>query len=382
MDSLAPIENPSTTPEPVPNPTPPSGSAHHHVTGWVALVIIAAIAATVGYLVGAEGHKARPFDFVGPWSDIKQGDFSSETAEWKTYRNEEHRFELDFNDKWKGYAAISSNDSILFKMPSVGLEPQVMVDVMAIVITPSAEWESEAILSQRSGNIMQSTFIARDETSVFSWRNTDPTGLPVSFTDMQDVISTFRFIEPAGWEAYSNKEHGFEFKYPNNFELYEGSDVEAKAVNLSYIPPCDSRASVCAVYSADPQDYKGTNFSKAGFSVRTVNEATTAKQCQDFYPESSGDPKADNLPEISGQSKYINDTIFYMATDSGAGLGHWGSDILYRTFHNNICLELDLRISATNIGVYEPELGVKEFNEEKVWSQLDGVLQTFKLIEK
>src|SRR3989344_9115224 len=102
MDSLAPIENPSTTPEPVPNPTPPSGSAHHHVTGWVALVIIAAIAATVGYLVWAEAHKAWRFDFEGTWSDIKQGDFSSETAEWKTYRNEEYGFEFKYPITWIG----------------------------------------------------------------------------------------------------------------------------------------------------------------------------------------------------------------------------------------------------------------------------------------
>src|SRR3989344_3726746 len=100
MDSLAPIGTPSTTPEPVPNPTPPSGSAHHHVTGWVALVIIAAIAATVGYLVWAKAHEAWPFDFEGPWSEVNRRGSQNETSDRITYRNEESGIEFKYPANW------------------------------------------------------------------------------------------------------------------------------------------------------------------------------------------------------------------------------------------------------------------------------------------
>ena len=64
----------------------------HHVTTWVALVIIAAIAATVGYLVWAKSQEAWPFDDDGPWNEVRR----DEMAGWKTYRNDKYGLEFKY----------------------------------------------------------------------------------------------------------------------------------------------------------------------------------------------------------------------------------------------------------------------------------------------
>ena len=86
------ISNPQT-PQPASTPTEPSG--HRHVTAWVALVIVAAIAATAGYLVWAKAHEAWPYDNETPQTlETPKNDSNSalDMARWKTYRNEEYGF--------------------------------------------------------------------------------------------------------------------------------------------------------------------------------------------------------------------------------------------------------------------------------------------------
>lgn len=85
---------------------------YHHITPWVAFVIIAAIAATVGYLIWAKAHEAWPFDYDGPWSDVKspsllQREGGGEFAGWKTYRNEEYGYEIKYpNNEGLGYLHV------------------------------------------------------------------------------------------------------------------------------------------------------------------------------------------------------------------------------------------------------------------------------------
>ncbi len=96
MDSLTPTENPNPVPQSAPVSTTPSSPPRHHITGWVALVIIAAVAATVGYLVWAEAHKAWPFDDAGPWNEVKRDESRNESSDLKTYRNEQEGFEIRY----------------------------------------------------------------------------------------------------------------------------------------------------------------------------------------------------------------------------------------------------------------------------------------------
>src|SRR3990167_10719188 len=88
---------PTVTPAPPTMVPPPANlpSGHHHITAWVALIIVAAIAATAGYLVWAKAHETWPYDNETPQTlETPKNDSNSalDMARWKTYRNEEYGF--------------------------------------------------------------------------------------------------------------------------------------------------------------------------------------------------------------------------------------------------------------------------------------------------
>lgn len=96
---------PIVTPPPPDHTAPAVASRGGRVTTWVALVIIAAIAATVGYLIWAKAHEAWPFDYDGPWNEVKspsllQREGRGEFADWKIYRSEEIGVELQYPKDW------------------------------------------------------------------------------------------------------------------------------------------------------------------------------------------------------------------------------------------------------------------------------------------
>ena len=108
------ISNPQT-PQPASTPTEPSG--HRHVTAWVALVIVAAIAATAGYLVWAKAHEAWPYDNETPQTLENPSNSSlSEVEGWQTYRNEEYGFQVRVPNEWthhEEYSATKPSSKVL-----------------------------------------------------------------------------------------------------------------------------------------------------------------------------------------------------------------------------------------------------------------------------
>ncbi|OGE76269.1 MAG: hypothetical protein A3K05_01410 [Candidatus Doudnabacteria bacterium RIFCSPHIGHO2_01_48_18] len=83
----------------------------------MALVIVAAIAATAGYLVWAKAHEAWPYDNETPQTLENPSNSSlSEVEGWQTYRNEEYGFQVRVPNEWthhEEYSATKPSSKVL-----------------------------------------------------------------------------------------------------------------------------------------------------------------------------------------------------------------------------------------------------------------------------
>jgi len=169
---------------------------------------------------------------------------------------------------------------------------------------------------------------------------------------------------PAGWQVHRSADHGFVLTYPPDFKFY--SDLQE--AQKSYIPICGPESVACFEYNGTA--YEGTNFEAAGLSVNILRKARTEEECNKI-----------DTGQYPIKRAVINGIPFHYGETGGAATGHVIGGPAYRTFHEHVCFEAALLITATGIGVYDPGT-VKEFNSAKLEKQLDRMLHTFRFVRR
>lgn len=176
--------------------------------------------------------------------------------------------------------------------------------------------------------------------------------------------------------SYNNTQYGFSFKFSKDFEFIESQKNRDAITASSYIPACDPETSVACLIYDKQKYYPNTNFDSAGFSVNRITTAKDATTCASL--------KDRGYTNRVMTKQTINATEFDTATLGDAATGHYLSEKVFRTFSNDTCFEIGLRVSQSNFDNYDPSLGVKEFtkaDEAAVWQKLDSVLATFQFLE-
>ena len=84
-------------------------------------------------------------------------------------------------------------------------------------------------------------------------------------------------------------------------------------------------------------------------------------------------------PATSRKEK-VNGVTFDVFDVGGVAAGNLLAADAYRSFHQNRCYELDLRVASANIGNFDPGT-VKEFDYEAVHRSLKSVLDTFTFLK-
>jgi len=134
---------------------------------------------------------------------------------------------------------------------------------------------------------------------------------------------------------------------------------------------CDSAETVaCIAYPAS--EMKGTNFQAAAFTVNELRKAATEAEC----------PNVQEPPPQVGkaQIQMLNGAAFTVVETDGAATGNLIDGYVYRTFHQNKCYELDIRIAYSNPANAEPRM-MKSFDAAAVRDRLKQVLKTFRFFE-
>lgn len=177
-----------------------------------------------------------------------------------------------------------------------------------------------------------------------------------------------RFVSPDG---------AFAFTYPSSLVKCE---KDPKQENWwvpgsceAYTPVCEVASLeedvtvACVAYPAETQ--RGTNFQAAAFSVSQLHVTTAGECLQVTEPH----------PATSHKEK-INGVTFEVFDVGGVAAGNLLDADAYRSFHQNRCYELDLRVAFSTVGAFDPGT-VKEFNYEAVRRSLKSVLDTFTFLK-
>ena len=168
------------------------------------------------------------------------------------------------------------------------------------------------------------------------------------------------FALAADSQKYVSPDRSFQFVYPSGYVLHAGTPE-------SYIPVCHSDSLVCVIFPADK--YKGTTFGAASFEVKPV-AADTQRAClnSEIFTKDPG--------------RVIDGVKLSQTVEEDAAMSHRIESNLYRGFKKGKCYELAVRVTYTDIGVYDPGT-VKEFtaqDKNQVVRELTRIMESLKFL--
>ncbi len=186
-----------------------------------------------------------------------------DTADWKTYRNEEYGFEIILLDSWAGYSILTEswngitldNNSAKYEGPKIIIrnpnwsDNEIWQDIPILVFT-KYEWQ---LVEQGNLNISAAPVgpekLGENEKYIFA--------LPprwIGFSDAlgqneaREIIKTFKAIsfslnETADWKTYRNEEYGFEVKYPEDWKIITKT-VRSTGTEIEFYKNKDTKISI------------------------------------------------------------------------------------------------------------------------------------------
>jgi hypothetical protein len=143
----------------------------------------------------------------------------------------------------------------------------------------------------------------------------------------------------------------------------------------AYTPVCsdfgaDSTSTIaCIAYPA--RKMKGTNFQAAAFSVNELKEPRDEAECLKMQGPPSSVGRA--------HTEAVNGIRFTVTETDGVAAGNLIEGRAYRSFHDDKCYELDIRIAFSNAANYEP--ATKSFDIKAVRRDLKQTLGTFQFTQ-
>lgn len=194
------------------------------------------------------------------------------------------------------------------------------------------------------------------------WRGTLPASqdyfIEISLEGELDYDLTL-VVHPPGetvqWIGYRNDSLAFELLYPDYFvsELVTGF-------------PMIKSTGVFRLEFVDSPYFRGTNLSEVMFLAGGSADAGMLARCTE---------PASEAEQYLG-TETIGSTEFHKSITTGIGLGHIYDRIIYRTVQGDVCYEIVFLIHYTSMGVYDPALGIKEFDRQAILEKLEQVLAT------
>lgn len=150
----------------------------------------------------------------------------------------------------------------------------------------------------------------------------------------------------------------------------------------AYFPVCDDSGSqgsstlACFAYPKDKFADTPT-FEAAAFSVAEVRQARTEDSCL------VGSPDWDIDPRSGAKIHTINEVKFKFFEIGGAGMSQGVDGQVYRTFRQNKCYQLSIRLAMANSGAFDPGT-INKFSKEdenEVRTRLRQCLNSFRFVK-
>lgn len=181
------------------------------------------------------------------------------------------------------------------------------------------------------------------------------------------IAGTLLGDENSTLKTFSDQGKTFSFSYPKEFSVSGGGVGYTESWRVNTQKMGLLLAKVTIPRSSQPN----TNFSEAIFTVGTSSDPEAIKDC--LIPTNG---------ERAKGTKNINGISFNKITLTEAGAGNYYDTTSYRVIRNDQCYALEYTIHSTNINNYPQELGIKEFDTQKVVNALESMVESFSFSSK
>jgi len=167
-----------------------------------------------------------------------------------------------------------------------------------------------------------------------------------------------------GLQTYTDPSKLFSFTYPSQFNLSGGDG----SYTNNWQGNTQTLGMLLAFVNIPKSFMPNTNFGDSRFIVGTSSDPDAVKNCL----------KAENGSVVKNKKVMIGGTAFTEITLSDAGAGNYYNTTSYRTVRDNQCYAVEYTIHSMNIGNYSPDQGIKAFDQAKIKSILETIVQSFK----
>lgn len=166
---------------------------------------------------------------------------------------------------------------------------------------------------------------------------------------------------------YSDPQGAFSFRYPHSYAVTGRQSASSSAEGMGWSLFSQRPGLVLAKAYISREYMPNTNFSEAWFAVGWSNDPEAIRNCT----------KNPSDRAITAASTTISGLPFTSFSATGAGAGNYYDTVEYRAILDGDCWALDRTSHYTNLGNYDPSLGVKEFDKAKVESDLESMVKSF-----
>lgn len=179
------------------------------------------------------------------------------------------------------------------------------------------------------------------------------------------VAGTVRLINQ-NTVAFTDSMKTFSFQFPKQFR------VSGKGIGFT----TDWRAGttdlgMVLAFVTIPKSYlPQTNFSGATFTIGESSSPEAIKNCFD-KPQGYG---------TRMEQVVIHGISFTKFTFSDAGAGNLYETVSYRTKRGEECYVIEYTVHSTNIGMYSPDQGIKEFDRANIFNMLEKMARSFRFL--
>ena len=163
--------------------------------------------------------------------------------------------------------------------------------------------------------------------------------------------------------TFTDQGKTFSFTYPSEFSVSGGG----VGYSTGWMDFATTSGMVLAKLTIPSTFEPNTNFGDATFTIGTSADPAAVKSCTTF---SAGGTKAAESQVI------INGTTYTKFLESDAGAGNDYQTTSYRTVRNNQCYAVEYTIHSANIQNYDPSQGITAFDQNKVNSVLESIVQS------
>jgi membrane-bound inhibitor of C-type lysozyme len=186
-------------------------------------------------------------------------------------------------------------------------------------------------------------------------------------TTYNNCVAGTSAVSGSGTQSFTDQGKTFTFSYPSAFKISGGG----VGYSMDWMVNATT-SGMLLVKATLPNTFEPkTNFANATLTVGTSADPTALAECMTYADGGNG---------VQKSSVTSNGVTYEKFVTSDAGAGNFYQTTSYRTLRNSQCYVVEYTIHSSNIDNYPPSAGITAFDQAKVQSALESIVQSFRFL--